>query len=103
MTTGTRFCVIDRNVFIEKYWDYYESLLEYKQKLSKIIAAKVSREFVDLFATVTGYDALDERIAITLSKKDSLLLVLKLPFLPLHNNSAELGARVQVRMSDINL
>ena len=35
--------------------------------------------------------------------KESLLLVLEFPFLPLHNNPAELGARVQARMRDINL
>ena len=91
------------DAFIEKYWDYYGLLLEYKQKPLKTIATKLSKEFDDLFSTVTGYDALDERIAITLSKKDSLLLVLKLPFLPLHNNPAELGARAQARMRDINL
>jgi len=40
---------------------------------------------------------------MTLLKKESLLLVLKFPFLSLHNNPAELGARVQARMRDINL
>jgi len=56
-----------------------------------------------LFSTITGYDALDKRIASTLNNRESLLLVLKFPFLPLHNNPAELGARVQARMRDINL
>lgn len=36
-------------------------------------------------------------------KKKSLLLPLIFPFLPLHNNPAELGARAQARMRDINL
>ena len=40
---------------------------------------------------------------MTLAKKDSLLLVLAHPFLPLHNNPAELGTRVQARIRDINL
>ena len=33
----------------------------------------------------------------------ALLLVLEHPFLPLENNSAELGTRVQARIRDINL
>ncbi len=89
--------------FIEKFWDYYGALLKYKQSPSKKIAKKLSREFDVLFSTKTGYAALDERIARTLSKKKSLLLLLAFPFLPLHNNPAELGARAQARMRDINL
>jgi hypothetical protein len=89
--------------FIEKFWDYYGALLKYRQSPSKAIAKKLSREFDVLFSTKTGYAALDERIARTLSKKKSLLLPLVFPFLPLHNNPAELGARAQARMRDINL
>ena len=89
--------------FIEKFWDYYGALLKYKLSPSNAIAKKLSREFDALFSTKTGYPALDERIARTLSKKKSLLLPLIFPFLPLHNNPAELGARAQARMRDINL
>ena len=89
--------------FIEKFWDYYGALLKYKQSPSNKIAKKLSREFDDLFSTKTGYAVLDERIVRTLSKKKSLLLPLAFPFLPLHNNPAELGARAQARMRDINL
>lgn len=89
--------------FIEKFWDYYGELLKYKLSPSNAVAKKLSREFDALFSTKTGYPALDERIARTLSKKKSLLLPLIFPFLPLHNNPAELGARAQARMRDINL
>lgn len=89
--------------FIEQFWDYYEALLAYKQQPSAEVAKKLSTEFDVLFSTVTGYDALDQRIASTKAKKESLLLVLTFTFLPLHNNSAELGARAQARMRDINL
>ena len=89
--------------FIEKFWDYYGALLKYKLSPSNAIAKKLSIEFDALFSTKTGYPALDERIARTLSKKKSLLLPLIFPFLPLHNNPAELGARAQARMRDINL
>jgi hypothetical protein len=59
-------------------------------------------EFALLFATHTGYDALDQRIAKTQAKKDCPLLVLKYPELHLHNNPAELGARQRVRNRDVS-
>ena len=67
------------------------------------MAQKLSKQFDSLFATTTGYDALDIRIDMTRKKKKPLLLVLVHPFLPLHNNGSELGARVQARIRDINL
>ena len=59
-------------------------------------------QFDTLFATVTGYRALDERIEKTKLKKASLLLVLDHPEIPLHNNPAELGARQRVRKRDVS-
>ena len=46
---------------------------------------------------MTGYEALDERIAKTEAKKSHLLMVLRHPEIPLHNNAAELAARFRVR------
>ena len=46
---------------------------------------------------------LDERIAKTKAKKKELLMVLKYPDLPLHNNASELEARVQTRIRDVSL
>lgn len=53
------------------------------------MAQQLSRQFDTLFATTTGYDVLDQRIAKTRAKKQALLLVLDHPFLPLHNNGSE--------------
>jgi len=58
--------------------------------------------FDELFATQTGCEALDERIAKTRAKKQSLLLVLEYPELPLHNNASELGVRRRVRKRDVS-
>jgi len=91
------------DAFLEQFWDYYQALLAYKESPSQEMASQLSSRFDTLFATTTGYDALDQRIAITRVKKDALLLVLEHPFLPLHNNGSELGARVQARIRDINL
>ena len=62
----------------------------------------MEKRFDALFATKTGYWALDERIALTRAKKASLLLVLAHLEIPLHNNSAELGARQRVRKRKIS-
>ena len=64
---------------------------------------ELSIEFDRLFSTSTGYQALDERIAKTKQKKAYLLLALKYPEIPLHNNAAELAARAQVRKRDVSL
>ena len=66
-------------------------------------AQKLDAEFDSLFSSKTGYQQLDDRIASSLENKNSLLLVLKYPELPLHNNSAELGARAQKRKGDVSL
>jgi len=46
---------------------------------------------------------LDERKALTLAKKEALLVVLSHPEILLHNNPAELGARQRVRKRDVSL
>ena len=66
--------------FLKRFWEYYDQL----------------------FSTHTGYDELDQRITKTRAKKASLLLVLKYPELPLHNNAAELGVRQRVRKRDVS-
>lgn len=90
------------DAFLEQFWDFYHALLTYKAYPSQSMAQQMSIQFDTLFATTTGYDILDQRIAKTRAKKQALLLVLDHPFLPLHNNGSELGARFQARMRDIN-
>lgn len=89
--------------FLKKLWSFYHELLEYKGSPHKRTANRLSKKFDVLFSEKTGYDELDKRIALSKSRKDSLLLVLKYPDLPLHNNASELGARAQARKRDISL
>ena len=56
-----------------------------------------------LFGQSSGYQQLDERLALTRAKKESLLMVLSHPEILLHNNPAELGARQRVRKRDVSL
>lgn len=83
--------------FLDSYWDYYRQLLVYREAPSDSEHLRLDNLFDELFSTITGYDALDQRIAKTKAKKPCLLLVLDHPELPLHNNEAELSARKRVR------
>lgn len=89
--------------FISQFWAYYDKLLAYKNSPSPESVDVLSTEFDQLFSTRTGYKDLDERILKTNAKKDELLLVLKYPEIPLHNNAAELAARVIARKRDVSL
>ncbi len=83
--------------FLYKYWDFYKQLLKYQQHPTTDEHTRLDNEFDKLFSTVTGYYALDQRIAKTMNKKPSMLMALDHPEIPLHNNPAELGARKRVR------
>jgi hypothetical protein len=88
--------------FRKQFWDFYDELLAYRQQPTPKERARLEAEFDKLFSTRTGFDALDSRIAKTKAKKESLLMVLKHPEIPLHNNPAELEARQRVRKRDVS-
>ena len=91
------------NDFIDQYWEYYQRLLDYKKTPLPETAESLSVEFDQLFSTKTDYEDLDDRILKTKNKKDNMLLVLKYPEIPLHNNASELAARVMARKRDVSL
>jgi len=87
---------------LTQFWDYYRELLAYRDQPTVVERVRLDARFDILFGTVTGYQALDQRLALTRDKKPELLLVLEHPELPLHNNPAELGARQRVRKRDVS-
>ena len=90
------------DAFQKQFWDFYRQLQSYQENPSRPEADRLRVEFDTLFSKTTGYEALDQRIAKTLAKKERLLTVLDQPQLPLHNNPAELAARQRVRKRDIS-
>jgi len=88
--------------FLKQFWEYYHQLLNYCQQPTVEVRLRLETEFDDLFSSHSGYDSLDQRISKTKAKKDSLLLVLQYPELPLHNNASELGVRQRVRKRDVS-
>lgn len=91
------------NDFLRCFWEYYHKLVAYKKSPSSKEADLLIKEFDILFSTKTGYDDLDKRIEKNKTKKAELLVVLKHPEVPLHNNLSENGARVEKRRGDVSL
>ena len=77
-------------------WGYYDKLQDYKENPTEEQKKKLWDEFDELFLQKTGYDDLDERLALTYEKKTELLTVLDYPEVPLHNNLSENGLREMV-------
>jgi len=88
--------------FLTAFWAYYHELQAYRTAPMTTERARLDAAFDTLFARHTGYWHLDERIAKTAAKKETLLCVLAHPNVPLHNNPAELGARQRVRKRDVS-
>ena len=87
---------------LTRFWTYYGELRAYREAPTVADRTRLAAAFEDLFATRTGYHALDDRLAKTRAKRDALLQVLAHPEVPLHNNPAELGARRRVRKRDVS-
>lgn len=88
--------------FMERYWAFYDELLAYRKAPAPEQVPRLAAEFDELFSTVTGYTGLDRRTVMTRDKKASLLMVLRHPEIPLHNNPAEIEIRRRVRKRDVS-
>ena len=82
--------------FLARVWAFYDRLNDFRENPDERGEEKLENEFDELFSTNTGYEKLDKRIALTKEKKEELLLVLRFPEIPLHNNPAELALREPV-------
>jgi len=82
--------------FLTRVWAFYDLLDRFRKNPDEEEKGKLETEFDELFSTETGYEELDKRIALTKKKKKELLLVLRFPEIPLHNNPAELALREPV-------
>lgn len=79
--------------FLQLIYDYYEQLKEYKKHPTQEQKKFLEKRFDEIFSMKTGYQELDDRIVLTRKKKEKLILVLKYPQIPLHNNPAEIALR----------
>jgi len=81
---------------IDKIWELYKELKMYKESPSEEFALVLSKKFDNLFTLKTSSPTLNDRLAKTYGKKKSLLMVLKRPKTPLHNNLIETDVREYV-------
>lgn len=88
--------------FLRRFWRYYDQLQAYRAAPTVERARWLRAKFRRLFSTVTAYSELNAVITRTKLKETELLAVLERPHIPLHNNAAELGARVRVRKRDVS-
>jgi len=82
--------------FRSEIWDYYDRLKAYATAPTEELKQELAADFDELFSRTTGYDELNQRIALTRQKKRELLLVLDFPEVPLDNNDAERALREYV-------
>ncbi len=65
--------------FLDEFWNYYRELLAYTDSPSAEFARELKSKFWKLFDTKSGYEQLDERKRLTLTKASELLLFLEHP------------------------
>ena len=88
--------------YLDGYWAFYDELNEYRKNPCPAHAAELVVKFETLVHQPADYEALGERQAATDAAQEGLLLALRHPELPLHNNPAELLARCRVRKRDVS-
>ena len=78
---------------MDQLWRLFDLLNRYKNHPGKSLRVVIEWKFNWLFSRRTGYTDLDERLASTEANRDELLKVLDYPFIPIHNNAAEIAIR----------
>ena len=86
----------------KQVWDYYAELKDYKENPDAVRATELKQKFDDIFLKETQYETLKEELRKIHKKKDELLLVLKRPDVPLHNNMGEQNIREYVKKRKIS-
>ncbi len=89
--------------FSKKFWLLYKNLFDYKKKPNIKLKIELEQKFDEVFSSEYDYEELQNRINKSKKKKEELLIVLKQPEIPLHNNLSENGARIQKRREDVSL
>jgi hypothetical protein len=84
-----------------EFWNIYDLLKEYKAKPKKALAKQIN----NLFAVMCKhkvFSALDKVLKSFAKMQSQLLMVLKYPSIPLHNNLSESDIREQVKKRKIS-
>ena len=80
----------------------YEKLKKYKDNPTKRRKSFIEKRFDEIFLEKTDFATLNETLRRIHANKDELLLVLKRPDIPLHNNLSEGDIREYVKKRKIS-
>lgn len=83
-------------------WEFYGELKAYKQTPGKNKKAELENRFDEIFTTRTCYATLNSALKRIHKNKSELLLALKRPDIPLHNNTSESDIREYVKKRKIS-
>ena len=86
----------------DQIWKFYEQLKAYRAAPCETHRTQLAAEFDRLFQQRTGYQALNDALALLYAKRDGLLAVLEHPHLPLHNNLSETDIREYARLRKVS-
>jgi hypothetical protein len=86
----------------DQLWNLYKDLKAYKLNPHPEAKQTLEAAFDKIFTTKTASATLNEALKRIYKNKDELLLVLKRPDIPLHNNSAENAIREYVKRRKIS-
>lgn len=92
----------DLDKILTAFWDIYASLKAYKLVPSDKGKQDIEKKFDEMCSTKTCYTLLNKALGRLYNNRDELLLVLKYPDLPLHNNLSERDIREYVKKRKIS-
>lgn len=91
----------DIDLVKQDFWNIYTELLKYKNKPGKLLEKQI-RNLFSVMCKHNVFAALKKVLASFLRKQEELLLVLKYPEIPLHNNLSERDIREYVKKRKIS-
>lgn len=92
----------DLDKSLTAFWDIYASLKAYKLAPTDKTKKDIEKKFDKMCSTKTSYTLLNKALRRLYTNRDELLLVLKYPELPLHNNLSERDIREYVKKRKIS-
>lgn len=92
----------DIEMILNKFWGIYADIKAYKLHPNQKERERLEKCFDELCATTTCYQLLNNALQRMSRNKNELLLVLKYPEIPLHNNLSENDIREYVKKRKIS-
>lgn len=92
----------DIEMILDRFWGIYADIKTYKLQPDPKESERLEKCFDELCATTTSYQLLNNALRRLGKNKSELLLVLKYPEIPLHNNLSENDIREYVKKRKIS-